>query len=214
MHSIRIITGLIAIVFLLTGCGSEGNKEQLDQLGQTIAQLQEELQAVKLKSESESKTALDATGIAIVDLEKLLAEYKGYQLSLKQVESAVARYQKELEKLEAEYKQMYEVIVKDKQTFGDEYDETDDVAALQNLERQAMEKEQEYAKKSQELNDELMKKVLDKINGHSKRYAEENGFQLILFTSVENGIFYANDNINITEAYIAALNEAYDAEQP
>ena len=165
----RFFVLVFGFMSLLSSCGNnDAYKAEVEKLRSELKLMQEQMTALQLNTADVAKTELDATGIAIVDLEKLLDEYKGYQASLRQVESVINRYGKELEKMQSDYNQMYQVIVKDKQTFGDEYDETEDVAALQKLERDALLKEQEYTKKSKELNDEVMSKELQKINAHSK----------------------------------------------
>ena len=81
---------------------------------------------------------------------------------------------------------------------------------FQQFQQQAYEKERELTEKSQQLEAEMLREVLDQVNNHAKKYAQANGYKMIWFTAVENNIFYADDEINITDVYIEAVNKAYD----
>lgn len=207
----RFLVILIGLVFLLSACGNnEAYENQISNLQNELKAMQEQMLAIQESNSEKSKTELDATGIAIVDMEKLLSQYKGYKDADSRYNSVINRYGDELKKMEEELKARYTMIQKDAQQFGEDFVK-DDVVEFQKFQQEAYEKERELTQKSQQLEAEMLRDVLKKVNAHSKEYAETNGFKMILFTSVENGIFYANDEINITEEYIANLNEAYSA---
>lgn len=206
---------LVLAAFTLVSVGCQDTKEYEAQIGNLQNEIKAmqtqmlELQAEK-DAEAESKTSFDATGIAIVDMEKLLAEYKGYTDAEKKYERIVKGYASQLEKMKNDFRVKYQTTADELQVYGEDYIAQAKVE-LEQMEKDIYAKEQELTQKTSELNTNMLKGVLKKVNAHSKGYAEKNGYQMILFTSVENGIFYAKDEINITEEYIADLNAAYDA---
>lgn len=158
-------------------------------------------------AETEAKTEFDATGIAVVDMEKLLEKYTGYLEASKRFEARASQYQKELEKMGKEYETQAQIIRDEMNNFGQEY-AAPKIQKLQEFEREIATKQQEYTQKAAKLEQDMLKAVLKKVNGHAKKYAEANGYQMIYFTSIENGIFYAKEDINITDEFIVSLNEA------
>jgi len=183
-----------------------------------ISSLQSELEAMKAtmnevieakeQAESEAKTELDATGIAIVDMTKLKSDYKGYVEAENRLKAKVEQMSSEIEGLEKNFGQRYEVLMNEAQNFGEEYVK-EDALKLQNFEREIMEKKSDYTNKAQVMEREMTKKILDKVNGHAKKFALENGYQIILFEALEYDVFYAKDEINITDEFISSLNAAY-----
>ncbi|MBI1183824.1 hypothetical protein GC194_06110 [bacterium] len=209
----RIYSLALALVLFLASCGNDdAYKAEVANLQNELKTMQEQLNLLQTEKEEEAKTQLDATGIAIVDMEKLLSEYKGYQAAERTYKAIITRYSNELQQMQKEFEQRYALIEKDAATFGEDFVK-DDLVELQNFRDEIYKKDQELTEKSAQQENDMLKEVLKKINAHSKVYAQENGYQMILFTSVENGIFYANDQINITDEYIDNINAAYEAEK-
>ena len=209
----RFFLALFASLVFFTGCQDTKEYEaQVSNLQSELKVMQTQMLEMQAKAEveTESKNEFDASGIAIVDLQQLLAEYKGYQDASKKYENIVKGYTRELEEMEKAFLTKAKTTEDELKVFGEEYIAGAKVE-LQKMQQDFMAKEQEYTKKSAEINDNMLKGVLTTVNAHAKTYAEENGYQIVWFTGVENAIFYAKDEINITEAYIADLNAAYDA---
>ena len=206
----RLFIGALSLLFILSSCGkNEEYEKQISNLNNDLKALQEQLASMQTAEEEEAKTELDATGIAIVDMQKLLKEYKGYQTADSRYRAVINRYADELKKLETELQNRYALIQEEAKRFGEDYVK-DDIVKFQQFQQQAYEKERELTEKSQQLEAEMLRDVLDQVNTHAKKYAQANGYKMIWFTAVENNIFYADDEINITDIYIEAVNKAYD----
>lgn len=177
---------------------------------ETMKATMNEVIEAKNEAEAEAKTSFDATGIAVVDMEKLLEKYTGYIEASKRYEARATQYRNELEKLSKEFQDQRTVLENEAQNFGQEY-VAPKVAKLQQFGIEIGEKEKDYTQRAAKLEQDMMRTVLNKVNGHAKKYAEANGFQMIYFTSIENGIFYAKDEINITDEFISSLNDSYAA---
>lgn len=204
---------LSSVVIMFTSCGNNGQtsaaeKAKVDSLNQVMSQMHSTIETLQQKQEEEAKTQLDASGIAIVDLGKLFEEYDGYKNAMKRLEGKYKTLLDKAKKDEADFQKRYERFNRNAQVLKEEQVQKQ-AAELQKeykeVQNKMMEYEQEYATEQQKLTQE----VLEKVNGHLKGYAERNGYQMVLFTPVENNIFYAKDKINITEEYIESLNEAY-----
>jgi len=208
----RFIYMLVVGAFLFASCAdTEKYEAEVNNLETELKAMQEQLIAMQEEANQageEAKTEFDATGIAIVDMEKLLTDYKGYTEASKRYESRVKQYTDELEKLAKEYQTKAEIIQNEANNFGQEY-VSDKVLELQKFGQSIQTKERDYTERAQKLEADMTKTVLKKVNAYAKKYAESNGYQMILFTAVENGIFYAKDEINITEEFIRSLNDAY-----
>lgn len=209
----RFFLAMMASLAFFTGC--QDNKEyeaQVSNLQSELKAMQTQMLEMQAKGEveTESKNEFDASGIAIVDLQQLLAEYKGYQAASQKYENIVKGYTRELEKMEKDFITKAQTTESEMKVYGEEYIAGAKVE-LQKMQQDFAAKEQEYTRKSAEINDNMLKGVLTTVNAHAKTYAEENGYQIVWFTGVENAIFYAKDEINITDAYIADLNAAYAA---
>ncbi|MGB0430650.1 MAG: OmpH family outer membrane protein [Bacteroidia bacterium] len=207
----RFFVALFALLTILSSCGkNEQYETQITNLQDELKAMQEQMQAMQLSDNEKSKNELDATGIAIVDLGKVRKDYKGFIESDKRLISVKTRYENELKELGKQIQERELMIQQDAERFGEEFVK-DDYQEYLKFRESAQQKSYELEGKLVKLENEYMRKVLDDVNAHSAKYAEANGYKMILFTAIENNIFYAEDNINITEEYIANLNNDYDS---
>ncbi len=207
----RFLVALLGIVILLSSCGkNEEYEKQISNLEGELKAMQEQMLAMQSANEQKAKTDLDATGMAIVDLGKVRVEYKGFIESDKRYASIRTRYENELNELAKQIQEREVLIQQDLERFGEEFVK-DDYAEYLKFRQEAQNKSYELEGKLAKLEKEMLTKVLDDVNAHSKKYAQANGYKMILFTAIENNIFYADDEINITEEYIANLNNDYDS---
>ena len=89
-------------------------------------------------------------------------------------------------------------------------------ANLQKLQQEFQQKEQiisqqlqfeqqQIAQESQSQNDSLIKKV----RGFVKEYGETNGYSYILGSNEAGSVMYGNNDADLTQTILDALNEAY-----
>lgn len=60
---------------------------------------------------------------------------------------------------------------------------------------------------------EIMKPVIESANGYIEIWCSENGYDLVLGTSGEGNIVYADHALNVTTPVLKALNEHYAEKQ-
>ena len=79
----------------------------------------------------------------------------------------------------------------------------------QNLQQYQVNLQQEVAG----MQNKMMNEVYDKISSFLEGYGQENDLDLILTYQKGNGVWYAREGMDITEAVIEGLNEAYEMEK-
>lgn len=203
----------LSLALMAASCtNTEVYDKKIAELNDQIAKTNEQMMAMQqnlTSVDNNAKTNVDATGIAIVDLEILLKEYKGYIAASKQLESKIKRWDEDLKSKQLKLQEDYKGLERDAQFLKEEQVQAQ-AAEMQQRYNDIMKQEQEYYKQAADEERKLTAEVLKGVNAHLKQYAIDNGYKMILFTPVENSVFYAEDQINITETYISNLNEAYD----
>ena len=86
--------------------------------------------------------------------------------------------------------------------------EEDLVKKQQNLLRYQETLAQNLAQEEAKVNNELY----DRVSEFLRDYGQSHDFQLVLTYQKGSGVVYANDSLNITQAVIEGLNEAYNSE--
>lgn len=148
--------------------------------------------------------------LVYVDAMKLVTNYKGMEIAKKELdvksqgwnanldtlrrelEEAVAGYEKSKKLLSTREKQLTEELLKAKQ---------DQYLNYQEVVKSTFQKtDQEYSAK-----------ILGKVNDYIKRYGEEHGFTIIFAATQYGNIAYANNDLDITDELLQGLNDEYQA---
>ncbi|MEM7549575.1 MAG: OmpH family outer membrane protein [Bacteroidota bacterium] len=58
----------------------------------------------------------------------------------------------------------------------------------------------------------MMQAVLNQVNSFIKRYGKEEGYDVILGTTLSGSVLYGNDKLDITDELLIALNKNYRGE--
>lgn len=72
------------------------------------------------------------------------------------------------------------------------------------------EKEQKLSMKVQEMQSENFIKATNRVNDFVKRYAQENGFDMIFQYQIGGQIIYINEAFDVTKDIISGLNKEYE----
>ena len=80
-------------------------------------------------------------------------------------------------------------------------------------------KQQNFQRLQQEMSDKMMreqndlyKKLFDKITSFLKAYNQEKGFDIVLSTTYGGNVFYAQNGFDITKDVVSRLNAEYEKE--
>jgi len=84
---------------------------------------------------------------------------------------------------------------------------------MEQFQRRQMElgqKEQQLSAEVQRMQSDNFLKATNRVNDFVKRYAEENGFDMILQYQLGGQVTYINESFNITTDIISGLNKEYE----
>jgi len=148
--------------------------------------------------------------IGYIDSQKVLAEYKGATEIKKRYEQKVAEWKNEAEKIKKDIINLREALQTQNMLLSEE-------AKLRKV-KEIEKKEQEYQQfiqdiwgqsgEAEALNKELMQPLLQEIDTLITGIGKEEGFSIILDAS-SGALVYAEDELNITDRVIEALNRKF-----
>src|SRR6185369_13031260 len=69
--------------------------------------------------------------------------------------------------------------------------------------------QQVIKEKVQKEDQDLTKKVLDKVNDQIKKYGKEKGYRIILAATQYGNIVYAEDGMDVTDEVLKVLNNEF-----
>ena len=84
---------------------------------------------------------------------------------------------------------------------------------MEQFQRRQMElgqKEQQLSIEAQQMQSDNFLKATNRVNEFVKRYAQENGFDMILQYQIGGQVTYINESFNVTSDIISGLNKEYE----
>ncbi len=145
---------------------------------------------------------------AFVKSQLVLEKYKG-------MNEVKAIYQKKVDAWKANYDSLefrYNNSLQEYSSSVNKLSKTEKEQLEINLKRQE-EVVNKYGKnieeKAAEENEKLTQGVLNQVNDYIKRYAQQNGYELVLGVTLSGNILYGSEAIDITENIISGLNKEY-----
>jgi len=146
--------------------------------------------------------------LVYVDAQKLVVGYKGMQAARQEFEAKAAVWKANLDTLRGEVEaRIKEYEAKKARLSASEQQLTEEL--IQSKQDQFLNYQQAIQEKVQKEDQELTRKVLDKVNDYLKRYGKEKGYKIILAATQYGNIVYARDGIDITEDVMKGLNEEF-----
>jgi len=146
--------------------------------------------------------------IAFVRNQELVYGYAGMKDANKKYEEETKGWQATIDSLEknfhiqlSKYNSTYtELNSKDKQSFEER---------LENQRLQLLKLKEAVGKKMEEKDLEITQKVLNQINSFVKEYAQKNGYKLIIGTTEDGNLMYADETLDVTDDVLSELNIKY-----
>ncbi len=171
--------GLLAAIFLLTSCQSQGGAQDIDDIRAKVAQLEKEVQGLK------AQLAQSGVGlrIAYINAEKVFQDYK-------KTGEAVEKFRAEAEKKQNEIKALQDKFKKG-------------LISEDDFQRQAMRLQQELQQLDLQLTSEIQSEMIKVI----EQIAKERGYHLV--TQRKDVVLYADPKIieDITYDVLKILNQ-------
>ncbi len=139
--------------------------------------------------------------IAYVSIQKLLYHYEGMQ-------EAKVRFDQEKQEMLTQMDSLKLTWERSLNTYQNDKDER--MAAI------AQQQEQHYrayaqgiARKIEEKDKAMMQSVLNQVNSFIEKFAQEQGYDIILGTDGTGNLLYGNKEMDITETLTQAINQEY-----
>ena len=160
-----------------------------------------------------STAAVGTAGIVYVNSDSLLANYEYFK-------EARTRLQGEGQKAEQDLRTQAEAFQKEVERYQQD---AQGMTAQQraSAEQRLQQKQQQLQMLQQNKGNELagqeseeMKKIYDRVEEYLQKLSNEKGYKMVLTYSRGNSaILYGDSTLDITSEVLAALNDAYSAEQ-
>ncbi|GHM58470.1 MAG: hypothetical protein sL5_05980 [Candidatus Mesenet longicola] len=143
---------------------------------------------------------------AIVDRDKVISESLAFQSIKKQVDSEQATFQEDSSKQEEELHKVKQEISKQQDILSEEAFSQ----KMREFNESVLKVQQDLSQKNMELRESYIaavKEVLSEVKNIASNIAEGENIGLVLFVSKEEQVFYAKDEIDISDKTIKVLNK-------
>jgi len=195
MKKITILLSVLGVVFL-AACNSEKPKDNKT--------------TTNTNTSAKTNENLDKS-VVYVDTDSLIAGYELYKKASKEFQVKENQFSSDLEKQELAFRDKYLMAERNaaSMTMGE----------LENTKKTLAQEEQRIVQYKNSLAQNLanqQKESIDKINKNisdfMKRYAEKNGYKMILNYKQGVTAWYADSNLDVTKDVMKGLNEEYTAQ--
>lgn len=152
--------------------------------------------------------SLNMAKLAYVNNYRLLEEFDGMIDATRTFEKESQQLQTSVDSISVRLKSRLSIYNTEREFLTKE-DRIKEEKILMGL-RQTMEEQMQYVEKKLLENEEVMTQgVLSQINSFLKTYGAKHNYQLILGSDMEGNILYGEDQVDITDELIEALNQDY-----
>lgn len=146
--------------------------------------------------------------LVYVDSMRLMKGYKGMEAAQKDLQAKMMVWNANIDTLKNEFNaKLSDYQQRQAKLSATEKKLTEELLSVK--EQQLANYQQSVAEKMQQENTELSGKVLSKVNDFVKRYGEKGGYTIILATTQDGNIVYADQGIDITDEVVEGLNAEY-----
>jgi outer membrane protein len=150
--------------------------------------------------------------IGIVQLDKLVYEFKGMKEASERYSLKMKKWELESDSLENRLKELYRQIQLDSINKDNAKLERDTKVFLM-FRQSYMEYSQNIQQNAQEEDKQMTTGVMNQINDYIKKYAEEKGFDVIFCNNQGQSVGYAKENMDVTKDVLDFANAQYSGEK-
>lgn len=146
-----------------------------------------------------------APKIGYINLNNLLEKYDGAVRVTKEMQDQTQPLQAKLKALETELGKLNEEVTA-MESSNNQVGLASKRATLAKKQEEWMRFRREISEKVSGLQQQLMQPILDELNGMMKDFGREKNYQLILGTGFGGNILYAQESVNLTDAFLLYAN--------
>lgn len=81
---------------------------------------------------------------------------------------------------------------------------------LEGLKMEYLRRKDLYEQQNQELTQKYDEQVWGRIRQYAKEFAAINDYAIVLTTNTTTAVLYANENVNVTKAFLEFMNKKYE----
>jgi outer membrane protein len=143
--------------------------------------------------------------LAYVDAVKVINKYKGTEDARKEIVARYKQYSENLDTLKNELRALSATLVQ--LGTAQQSKKTALEAEIVAKRTQISQYEQIVRENAQKADQEISKKLLDKVNAQIKKIGDSEGYSIILTATAYGNIAYGEKGIDITDQVVAGLNK-------
>lgn len=146
--------------------------------------------------------------VVYVDSQRLVMGYKGMTVARQEFEVKVTGWKSNLDTLNSEVENSIKDYERKRSGLtAKERQLTEEL--IRSKQQQFVNYQQVVQEKIQKEDEELSRKVMDKVNEYMKKYGRQKGYKIILAATQYGNIVYAEDMIDVTDEVMKGLNDEY-----
>ncbi|MEM9339960.1 MAG: OmpH family outer membrane protein [Bacteroidota bacterium] len=144
--------------------------------------------------------------IAYVETSRLVSNYQGMIEARASYQKKAAIWSANMDTLKLEVDSLVGLFVKEEKTLNRK-EKSLRQALIQSKRAQLANYQEAIQAKAQQEDAQMTREVIATINGYLQTYAKQNGLDLILGTTPDGNIAYAEEAMNVTDELLKQLNE-------
>lgn len=149
--------------------------------------------------------------IAYVRSQELVYGYDGTKEATAKFNTQKEQWQANIDTLKSNFENAVKNYESQYQTLSEE-GRNNFESRLASQEQQLMTYSKAITDKIQNTDDESMQVVLNQINAFVEKYGKDNGYDVIMGTTLSGSVLYGDEKLDITEDLLKALNNNYNGE--
>lgn len=150
-----------------------------------------------------------STRVAYVRSQNLLYGYSGMKEAMSSFQARNASWQANADTLRADLERGIAGLQQMETQGGNARSIQSERARLQTQQRDLIRYQESMERRAGEEENTMLKGVLNQVNTFVERYAQKHGYDLILGTTNEGSLLYADTRLDITDEILTALNAEY-----
>ncbi|HMJ67784.1 MAG TPA: OmpH family outer membrane protein [Cyclobacteriaceae bacterium] len=146
--------------------------------------------------------------VVYVDSQRLVAGYEGMKVARREFEGKASVWKSRLDTLNVELQNKINDYEKKKATLtANERKLTEDV--IRSAEEQFRSYQQMVQENVRREDEELSRKVMDRVNEYLKKYGKQKGYKIIFAATAYGNIVYAESGVDVTDEVMKGLNNEF-----
>ena len=151
---------------------------------------------------------LDQPKIAYVRSQDLIYHYEGTREAQASFDAKKQQWQANVDTLQTNFRKSQQALQVSLANYN-EQEQREEQQKLQQQQQQLAQYTRAIQEKAAEEDEAMMQGALNQINAYTQQYAETQGYDIVLGTTLSGNILYGKEAIDITDEVLIYLNQQY-----